>query len=52
MHFEFDWVSDPASWIALITLIALELVLGVDNIIFISILPIIIGYLSGRNKKA
>ncbi|HNE05782.1 MAG TPA: TerC family protein [Anaerolineales bacterium] len=38
MHFEFDWVSDPASWIALITLIALELVLGVDNIIFISIL--------------
>ncbi|MBK6791201.1 MAG: TerC family protein [Anaerolineales bacterium] len=38
MYFEFGWVSDPASWIALITLIALELVLGVDNIIFISIL--------------
>jgi predicted tellurium resistance membrane protein TerC len=32
------WISDPESWIALLTLIALELVLGVDNIIFISIL--------------
>jgi len=32
------WISDPQSWIALLTLIALELVLGVDNIIFISIL--------------
>src|SRR2546427_9528909 len=29
---------DPQAWIALITLIALELVLGIDNIIFISIL--------------
>jgi predicted tellurium resistance membrane protein TerC len=33
-----DWISNPETWIALITLIALELVLGVDNIIFISIL--------------
>jgi predicted tellurium resistance membrane protein TerC len=33
-----DWISDPQIWIALITLIALELVLGVDNVIFISIL--------------
>jgi predicted tellurium resistance membrane protein TerC len=33
-----DWITNPESWIALITLIALELVLGVDNIIFISIL--------------
>jgi predicted tellurium resistance membrane protein TerC len=33
-----DWITSPASWIALATLIALELVLGVDNIIFISIL--------------
>ncbi len=29
---------DPAAWVALITLIALELVLGIDNLIFISIL--------------
>ncbi|HNK64019.1 MAG TPA: TerC family protein [Anaerolineales bacterium] len=35
---DFSWVSNPESWIALITLIVLELVLGVDNIIFISIL--------------
>ncbi len=35
---DFNWLSTPESWIALVTLIALELVLGVDNIIFISIL--------------
>lgn len=33
-----EWLTNPETWIALITLIALELVLGVDNIIFISIL--------------
>lgn len=32
------WLSDPNAWIALATLTALEIVLGVDNIIFISIL--------------
>lgn len=32
------WIADPETWIALVTLVALELVLGVDNIIFISIL--------------
>jgi predicted tellurium resistance membrane protein TerC len=34
----FDWVSQPEAWVALITLVVLELVLGVDNVIFISIL--------------
>ncbi|MDH3403095.1 MAG: TerC family protein [Acidobacteriota bacterium] len=34
----FDWIADPAAWVALATLTALELVLGIDNIIFISIL--------------
>ena len=34
----FDWITDPAGWVALLTLVALELVLGVDNVIFISIL--------------
>jgi len=33
-----DWLSDPEIWIALGTLTALEIVLGVDNIIFISVL--------------
>ena len=32
------WLTDPQTWIALLTLTALELVLGIDNIIFISIL--------------
>ena len=33
-----DWITQPETWIALLTLVALELVLGVDNVIFISIL--------------
>jgi len=33
-----EWINQPETWVALITLIALELVLGIDNIIFISIL--------------
>lgn len=35
---DFSWISSPETWIAFITLIVLELVLGVDNVIFISIL--------------
>ena len=33
-----DWLAQPETWIALLTLTALEIVLGIDNIIFISIL--------------
>ena len=33
-----SWISSPEAWIALLSLTALEIVLGVDNIIFISIL--------------
>jgi predicted tellurium resistance membrane protein TerC len=33
-----DWISDPQIWIAFFTLTALEIVLGIDNIVFISIL--------------
>ena len=33
-----EWLSSPESWIALVTLTVLEIVLGIDNIIFISIL--------------
>jgi predicted tellurium resistance membrane protein TerC len=32
------WITDPQIWIALVTLLALEIVLGIDNIVFISIL--------------
>jgi len=34
----FEWIASPEAWVALTTLIALEIVLGIDNIIFISIL--------------
>jgi predicted tellurium resistance membrane protein TerC len=33
-----DWLTDPQIWIAFLTLAALEVVLGIDNIVFISIL--------------
>ena len=33
-----NWLSDPQIWIGLLTLTALEIVLGIDNIVFISIL--------------
>jgi predicted tellurium resistance membrane protein TerC len=33
-----EWVSSPEAWVALATLTALEIVLGIDNIVFISIL--------------
>lgn len=34
----FEWILMPESWVALTTLLALEIVLGIDNIIFITIL--------------
>lgn len=34
----FEWIVSPEAWIALVTLVGLEVVLGIDNIIFISIL--------------
>ena len=33
-----ELLSDPQAWIAFLTLVALELVLGIDNIVFISII--------------
>ncbi len=33
-----DWITSPEAWIALVTLTLLEIVLGIDNIVFISIL--------------
>ncbi len=43
-----EWLSDPETWIALLTLTALEIVLGIDNIIFISILA---GKLRGAEQE-
>lgn len=34
----FEWMSDPAAWLGLATLIVLEIVLGIDNLVFIAIL--------------
>ena len=34
----FEWIADPQAWVTLATLSLLEIVLGIDNIIFLSIL--------------
>ena len=34
----FDWIANPEAWVALLTLTILEIVLGIDNIVFIAIL--------------
>jgi len=44
----FEWLTSPEAWIALATLTALEIVLGIDNIIFISIL---VGRLPERQRN-
>jgi predicted tellurium resistance membrane protein TerC len=36
--FAFEWLTDAEIWLSLVTLIALEVVLGIDNLVFISIL--------------
>jgi len=33
-----EWITQPQAWVALATLTALEIVLGIDNIVFISVL--------------
>ena len=38
MDYLVQLAADPAAWVALITLVAMEVVLGIDNLIFISIL--------------
>ena len=43
-----EWILEPQIWIGLLTLTALEIVLGIDNIVFISILA---GRLPGRSQK-
>ena len=45
----FEWFASPEAWIALATLVALEIVLGIDNIIFISIL---VGRLPPEQRNA
>jgi predicted tellurium resistance membrane protein TerC len=36
--FDLSWINSPEAWIALLTLTVMEIVLGIDNIVFISIL--------------
>ena len=45
----FDWLASPEAWVALFTLTALEIVLGIDNIIFISIL---VGRLPEKQRQS
>ncbi len=45
-----EWFSDPQAWIGLLTLTVLEIVLGIDNVIFISILADKLP--AGKQKRA
>lgn len=36
--FDMAWVSDPSAWLGMLTLVVLEIVLGIDNLVFIAIL--------------
>lgn len=45
----FDWIASPEAWLALASLTALEIVLGIDNIIFISI---VVGKLPAERRNA
>ena len=38
MDWTLDWIADPNAWVGLLTLILLEIVLGIDNLVFIAIL--------------
>ncbi len=44
-----DWIFQPEMWMALITLAAIEIVLGIDNIVFLSIM---VGKLPQRQQKS
>ena len=45
----FEWIASPEAWLALVSLTALEIVLGIDNIIFISI---VVGRLPPEQRNA
>lgn len=45
----FDWIADPHMWVGLATLTALEIVLGIDNIVFLSV---IVAKLPQKQQKA
>tara|TARA_R110002050_G_scaffold50399_1_gene116408 strand:+ start:591 stop:1370 length:780 start_codon:yes stop_codon:yes gene_type:complete len=45
----FDWITDPHMWVGLATLTALEIVLGIDNIVFLSV---IVSKLPQKQQKA
>ena len=45
-------LSDPAAWLALATLVVMEVVLGIDNLIFISILTNKLPSISGPKRAA
>ena len=38
LNMDLSWLSDPAAWLGLLTLILLELVLGIDNLIFVALI--------------
>ena len=52
MIWDFAWLADPTAWLALGTLILLELVLGIDNLVFITFVMQSCLLPSGRGRSA
>jgi predicted tellurium resistance membrane protein TerC len=44
-----DWIMQPETWLALVTLTSIEIVLGIDNIVFLSIM---VGKLPGEQQRS
>jgi predicted tellurium resistance membrane protein TerC len=51
MHEALALITDPNAWAALVTLTALEIVLGVDNVIFVSLLAANLDPVAGRRAR-
>jgi predicted tellurium resistance membrane protein TerC len=51
MHDALALITDPNAWAALVTLTALEIVLGVDNVIFVSLLAANLDPVAGRRAR-
>lgn len=49
--FDFVWMSDPAAWVGLFTLAALEIVMGIDNLLFIVLLSQKLPPAQGRKAR-
>ena len=49
--FDFVWMLDPAAWVGLLTLTVIQIVLGIDNLLFIAILSARLPHKEGKTAR-